>query len=89
MQMADKIIYKGTYLKALALFTMAQNHYRRCKEFEIELSQLLNYPEEDGSYAGCLSDEIYDPNGKFDVGFRKEGFVVAAEPQEEEAAIVP
>jgi hypothetical protein len=86
--MADKIIDKGTYLKALALFTMAQNHYRRCREFELELSQLLNYPEEDGSYTGCLSDEIYDPNGKFDVGLRKEEFVVVAEPQEEEAAIV-
>jgi hypothetical protein len=76
--MAEKIIDRDTHLKALALFTIAQNHYRRCKEFEFELAQLLGYAADDGEYMGCISDEIYDPNGKFEVGLRKEKFVVKA-----------
>ena len=77
--MADtkKTITKEQELKAFALFTMASNHYARAREFESALSELLGYPDEDGYYCGCLSDEISQDGGNFARGLKNEGFVVA------------
>lgn len=74
MAEAKKVISKDTKLRAFALFTMAASHYEKCQEFERALHETLGYPADD-NYMGCLSDEIYDgAAGKFEVGFRKEGF---------------
>lgn len=70
-----KEISPATNLTALALFTVAQQHYRKVREMETALAELLGY-EEDGPYCGCLSDEIYSENGDFAKGMKNEDFVV-------------
>ena len=73
-----KPITKEQKLKAFALFTMASNHYARAREFEQALSELLEYPDEDGYYCGCISDELQD-GSNFERGLKNEGFVVVAD----------
>lgn len=73
----NKTIDADTKLRALALFVMAQTRYRESREFEAQLYNLLGYEADDVPYMGCLSDEICDPNGSFEKGFKSEGFVVA------------
>lgn len=75
----QRVVDPDTKLKALALFVMAADHYQQCRAFEGQLGKLLGYDEDD-NYLGCLSDEIYD-NGRFEAGFKKEGFVVKKAPK--------
>lgn len=72
-----KTIDQDTKLRAFALFVMAQEKYRECKQFEEQLAKLLGFPD-DETYMGCLSDEIYETNGSFDRGLKKEGFSIEA-----------
>lgn len=77
--MADKkTITPDVRLTAFALFTMAQRHVMEARKFETQLCELLGYEDE---WAGGLSDEIYDPNGRFENGLKRDGFVVAASKQ--------
>ena len=69
-----KTISSNTNLQALGLFTLARSHYKKYREYESALGELLGI--EDTSYLGCISDEIYD-NGNFAAGMQKENFVVA------------
>ncbi len=73
MSKPKKTITPGVNLTALALFTMAQKHYQQSRAFETQLSELLGYED---TWCGALSDEIYDPAGRFEVGMKKDGFVV-------------
>lgn len=61
------------YLKAFALWTMAARHYAKCREFESALADILGYED---VYCGCVSDQILEPNGSFDVGLKGEKFYV-------------
>lgn len=71
-----KTVSADTKLKALALFTMAAEHYKKMREYEIALSTLLGYPEDAHNiYCGCISDAIYN-NESFQPAFENEGFVV-------------
>lgn len=76
MAETKKTITKEQRLQAFALFTMAVNHFTKAREFEQALGDLLGYPEDDGGYLGCLSDEMQE-GGSFDRGLKREGFVVA------------
>lgn len=71
-----KPIDEDTKLRAFALFVMASQHHAECRRFEAQMSKLLGYPEDDGPYMGCLSDEIYNDNGSFERGLKNEGFVL-------------
>lgn len=65
-----------TYLRALALFTMANQHYAECRKFELSLAKLLNV--EPGSH---VSDAIYDATSlrsDFDEALQRENILVAA-----------
>lgn len=55
MAQKSKTITDETRLMAFALFTMAQQHALKCREFETQLSELLGYED---TWAGCLSDEM-------------------------------
>lgn len=72
-----KFITPDQKLKALALFTMAADHYAKMREFEIALSELLGVDEDEGGYCGCISDEIYD-GGDFARGLKRSGYKVKA-----------
>lgn len=75
--MADetkKYISTDDHLKAFALFSMAQDHYAKGREFERALAELLNIDDE--YYCGCISDEMQDPNGNFERGLKNEGYAV-------------
>lgn len=75
--MADKkVISTEKSLMARGLFAMANTHYRKCREAEVALAELLEF--EDGPYCGCLSDQIYDEDGDFDKGMKFEGFTIKA-----------
>jgi hypothetical protein len=66
------IIDRDTYLKGLALFTLAHQHYCKAREFEQALFTLLQVDD-----LGCLADEIYDERaGSFDSGLKREGFSI-------------
>ena len=71
-----KPISRSTYLTALALFTVAQKHYTKCRELELELFDLLGYQEE--IYAGHISDHIYSEEGSFETAMKHENFTVTA-----------
>lgn len=69
-----KTITPDQKLKALALFTMATDHYAKAGAFEQALADLLGI--EDGPYCGCLSDEMVD-GGNFERGLKREGYRVS------------
>lgn len=70
-----KEITAQTHLTALALFTVARQHYLKLREMEFALHDLLGYDEK--GYCGNLSDELYnDERGSFDEGMKREGFVI-------------
>jgi hypothetical protein len=75
--MKTKLSYHE-YLMGLALFTMAQKHYAKSREFEQALCELLEVEESEGIYAGCVSDAIVN-DGSFDHGLKGEG--VEVEPK--------
>lgn len=67
-------------LVARGLWTLAHTHYKKARDAESALADLLGYEE---VYCDCLSDAIYDENGDFDKAMKKEGFVVAVNPSVE------
>lgn len=74
MAEAKKTISADTHLKALALFTMGQKLYAQAAQFETAMGDLLGV--DDYGYCGCISDEMHEENGRFDRGFKKEGYEV-------------
>lgn len=80
----DKEVDADTHLRALALWTMAKEHYDKCREYEASLSRLFGYPQGEG-YLGHFSDELYNANGSFEAAFQREGFVVKKSKQEKAA----
>jgi hypothetical protein len=72
--MADTVrkISANKHLQARGLFVLASTHYRKAREAETMMAELLGF---DDTYCGCLSDECVD-GGDFDAGMKKEGFVV-------------
>lgn len=71
------IINRETYLKALALFTLAHSHYQKMRDFEFELGNLLKCADEHG-YGGVISDAIYeDGSANFDAALKKANFIVS------------
>jgi hypothetical protein len=71
-----KTITPDQKLKAFALFTMANSHYKQAREFERALAEMLEY-DEDAYYCGCISEEVFN-GGNFDRGLKNEGFEVRA-----------
>lgn len=67
------------YMQGLALFTMAQKHYAKTREFEEALCDLLEEPAGDGIYAGCISDAIVN-NESFDKGLERENVAFETKP---------
>lgn len=72
---------KDEKLTAMALFTMAKEHYVKASEFEQALHDLLEM-ESEGGYCGHFSDEMCN-GGNFDRAFKKSGLKVekAAAPE--------
>lgn len=69
-----KTIKRGTYLQALALFTMADRHYQKARGFELELLSVLGIEENDH-----MSDEIYSLGvGDFDDALARSGIVLSS-----------
>ena len=60
-------------MTALALFTVACEHFRKSESFASELCDLLGY---DDGYAGRISDALYSGTN-FDNALGAEGFTVA------------
>jgi hypothetical protein len=58
---------KKQHMMAQGLFYLAQHHYNKCREFEIEMCKLLKVDDADH-----LSDAIYN-NGTFDEGLKNMG----------------
>ena len=61
-------------MQALALFTMANQNYRRADAFGKELSTLLGYKHSDAW--NHLADAWLDENPDFDKAFAADGFTV-------------
>lgn len=78
MSKETREITKNQHLTALALFTLGQQHYRKVREMERALHEVLDVPMEYGNpYLGCLSDELYnDEGGSFDEGLKKIGITI-------------
>lgn len=76
-----RIITHDTYMKALALFTLANDHAVQSTQYADGLTSLLGYDER---YAGHISDEIYSGGQRtsvaaFNKALEKEGIKVAAQ----------
>lgn len=79
-----KIITHDTYMKALALFTLANDHAVQSTEYADGLCSLLGYSDR---YAGHVSDEIYSGGRRasvatFRTALEKEGFKISAQEME-------
>lgn len=72
------------HLEGLALFTMAQKHYAKSREFEAALCELVGV-EDDDIYAGCISDAIYNDDS-FEHGLKRQGISVDRRPAKPKAA---
>lgn len=76
--MDKRTISRDTYLKALALFTLATDHYKHLRESQIKMIEVLGLEND-----GCrhTDDAIYEENGAsvrdFDEALKKENIVVA------------
>jgi len=75
-----KTISKDDYLRALALFVCANEHYTKSRQFEAQLAKIIG----DGSeshYCGNVSDAIYTDEiakaSDFDEGLRLEKISVS------------
>lgn len=77
-----KTLTHQEYMEGLALFTVAQKHYAKSREFEAALCELLGFDDGD-IYAGCISDALYNEDG-FDDGLKRQG--IAVEPKPEKSA---
>lgn len=71
-----KTLTQHEYMQGLALFTVAQTHYNKSREFEAALCALVE-ADEDCIYAGCISDALYNEES-FDSGLKRQG--IAIEP---------
>ena len=69
-----KTLTHQEYLTALGLFTLAQNHYRLVREFEVALDELVG--ETDPGGGSIAADEFLDPNGSLDAALKKAGISV-------------
>lgn len=76
-----KEISKATHLQARGLFTLAAAHYKKMREAELAMIELLGF--EDEGYGGCLSDEVYSDDPNFDRGMKKEGFTIAPDRKQQ------
>jgi hypothetical protein len=70
----SKTLDRDTYLKTLALFTMANRKYLDGDQFMRELARLLGMPEGD---LGAISDAIFEERPDFDRALEREGFTLA------------
>jgi len=70
-----KTLTQQEYMQGLALFTVAQKHYDKAREFEAALCELLDVDEDDGVYAGCISDALCNEES-FDHGLKRQGIIV-------------
>lgn len=73
--MTKKAITHQQYLQALGLFTLATTHYRKMRECEFALIDLLGY--EDREYGDKVSDAIYN-NEDFDKALALDQITVAS-----------
>lgn len=73
MEKPVKHISRVMYLKAFALFTVANINFVKAKDFEDELCSLLGVKDD---YLGHISDEIYEKKPNFDKALENEGYVV-------------
>ncbi len=76
----ERHISFDTYLKALALFMMAAEHYSKCQQFQGVLEGLLGVGD-----CGHIPDALYDNNpgrAHFDEALKREGILV--QPPESE-----
>jgi hypothetical protein len=76
--MTTKILTHDDYLKALALFVCAHEHYVKMRQFE---AQLLQITGDDGcGYGGNVSDAIYTDDATraadFDAALAKDSITV-------------
>jgi hypothetical protein len=83
MAETKKTITPDEKLKAFALFSMAADYYAKGREFEEALAEMLGY--DDGTYCGCLSDELMDGRN-FDRGLKNEGIEVTVPAKKRKAA---
>ena len=63
-----KTLSYNDYLTGKGLFHLAQEHYRKAREFEGALCDLLKC---DDGYADCVSDEMCEESGTFEAGLEK------------------
>ena len=70
--MKRKKLTKREFLICLGLFTLAQQHYKKSREFEVALSKALGY---DDSYMGHISDAILDEL-ELEEALQKEGILL-------------
>lgn len=68
-----KTISPDVYLQAVALFTMAEQHYRECNKYHKALCAMLGVDE-----LGRIADALYAeyPDVSFDQALSKEGITV-------------
>lgn len=66
-----KRLDRDAYLKALALFTIAHDHYRQGTTFEGALARHLGVDRND---LGHISDAVYSGDITFDEALKREGY---------------
>ena len=69
-----KRLPQSDYLTAVALFTVANQHYAEAQKCQKVLSKLLGY---DDQWAGCLGDAMLDANADAVAALADEGFTAA------------
>jgi hypothetical protein len=80
MAKETKTIDWNTSLAARGLFTLAAEHYRKCRDYEIALGELLGIDDGNG-YLGCMSDELYSGSPDFDRGLKRSDIKASPPPQ--------
>ena len=71
-----KRLTQSEYLTAIALFTVANQHYTEAQKCQKILSKFLGYDDE---WADCLGDDMLGVNADAISCLREEGFIVARE----------
>jgi hypothetical protein len=69
-----KTLTRDDYLRALALYTVAMQDYRKCRQFEHALAHLLG--RKDNNDLGHIGDFLYNEQDNFDEALRREGFAI-------------
>lgn len=78
----DKQLDYDTYLKALALFTMAADRMAEAHALEAAMSDVLGYENDGSVYCGHISDAIYNEAAGtrgFNRALRLQGFALPPE----------